>query len=244
MTPDAARTYDLSVNPRPRVRLDRVGTVQEPVLIVDGLLNDPAALIDYATWEVAFTPAGNPEGGYPGVRAPAPLNYVEGVVRALSPLIERAFGLDGVVLSNAECSFSLTTTPPDHLTVQQRTPHIDTVYPLQFALLHYLCDPDYGGTSFYRHRATGYETLDQDRAMAYDAVRARELVEEAPPQHYVGEDTGHYARIGGCDAVFNRMAIYRSCLLHSGHIREEKPLVADPRSGRLTANIFVNYRPR
>jgi hypothetical protein len=240
----SAMTYDLSVNPRPKVSLSRVGAVREPVLVIDGLLKDPAALIDYATWEVAFTPAGNPEGGYPGVRAPAPLNYVEAVVRALSPIIERAFGLDNVVLSNAECSFSLTTTPPEQLTVQQRTPHIDTVYPLQFALLHYLCDPAFGGTSFYRHRATGYEILDEARAAIYDAVRAHELTEEAPPPHYVGGDTGHYERIGGCDAVFNRLAVYRSCLLHSGHIREDKPLVANPRAGRLTANIFVNYRER
>jgi hypothetical protein len=126
--------------------------------------------------------------------------------------------------------------------VQQRTPHIDTVYPLQFALLHYLCDPDFGGTSFYRHRATGFETLDEDREATYYAVRKGELSQEAPPQRYVGDDTGHYARIGGCDAQPNRMAIYRSCLLHSGHIRDDKPLVANPRTGRLTANIFVNYR--
>jgi len=237
-----AKSYDLSVNPRPRILLSPVGEEREPVMLVEDLLNDPAALIDYATWEVAFTPAGNPDGGYPGVRAPAPLNYVEAVVRALSPIIERAFGLKNVVLSNAECNFSLTTTPPAQLTVQQRTPHIDTVYPLQFAMLHYLCAPDFGGTSFYRHKATGYETLDAARAVTYDAIRARELAEEAPPQRYVGDDTGHYARIGGCDAQLNRMAIYRSCLLHSGHIRDETPLVASTRAGRLTANIFVNYR--
>ena len=242
MASASAIPYDLSVNPRSRFELNHVGGEGEPVLIVDDLLNDPTALIDYATWEVAFTPAGNPEGGYPGVRAPAPLNYVEAVVRALSPAIERVFGLQNVTLSNAECNFSLTTMPPAQLTVQQRTPHIDTVYPLQFAMLHYLCSPDFGGTSFYRHKATGYETLDEGRAVTYDAIRARELAEEAPPQRYVGDDTGHYARIGGCDALLNRMAIYRSCLLHSGHIRDEKPLVANPRTGRLTANIFVNYR--
>ncbi|GAA0315491.1 hypothetical protein GCM10009087_27470 [Sphingomonas oligophenolica] len=242
MASASAISYDLSVNPRPRVVLGHVGNEREPVLIVDDLLNHPAALIDYATWEVAFTPAGNPDGGYPGVRAAAPLNYVEAVVRALSPIVEQAFKLRNVALSNAECSLSITTTPPEQLTVQQRTPHIDTVYPLQFALLHYLCAPDFGGTSFYRHRATGYETLDEARAAAYDAARARELVEDVPPQRYVGGDSLHYVRIGGCDARFNRMAIYRSCLLHSGHISEDKPLVPSPCEGRLTANIFVNYR--
>ncbi|MEO7688298.1 MAG: DUF6445 family protein [Sphingomonas sp.] len=239
-----APSYDLSVNARPNIALSHVGTEREPVLMVDNLLSDPAAMVEAATWEVAFVPAGNPDGGYPGLRAPAPRKYVEAVVRALSPIIERAFDLRGVVLTNAECNFSLTTTPPDQLTVQQRVPHIDTVYPLQFALLHYLCAPEHGGTSFYRHKATGYETLDAPRGAHYEAVRARELAERAPPQHYITDDSGHFARIGGCEAQFNRMAIYRSCLLHSGHIRDAGLLAANPRTGRLTANIFINYRQR
>ena len=239
-----ATSFDLSVNQRPQIALSHVGTEREPVLLVDNLLNDPSAMIETATWEVAFTPAGNPDGGYPGLRAPAPRKYVEAVVRALSPVIERAFDLRGVVLTEAECNFSLTTTPPEQLTVQQRVPHIDTVYPLQFALLHYLCAPEFGGTSFYRHNATGYETLDAARGAHYEAVRARELAEDAPPQHYVTDDSGHFTRIGGCEAQFNRMAIYRSCLLHSGHIRDAGLLAANPRTGRLTANIFINYRQR
>jgi hypothetical protein len=234
--------YDLRLNPRPSVSLQRFGQEQERVLLVDNVLLDANALVDYASWEVAFTPAGNPDGGYPGVRAPAPLNYVENVVRALSPIVERAFGLDGVALSNVECSLSLTTTGPEYLTVQQRTPHIDTTYPLQFAWLHYLCPPGHGGTSFYRHRATGFETLDPARAQTYDAVRARELAERPPPLRYADARSDRYVAIGSCAATFNRLAIYRSCLLHSGDIPQDVPLLADPRRGRLTANIFVNYR--
>jgi hypothetical protein len=244
MASAGAHSYDLSVNPRPQIALSHVGAEREPVLLIDNLLNDAAAMVETATWEVAFGPAGNPDGGYPGLRAPAPRKYVEGMVRALSPVIERAFNLRGVTLTDAECNFSLTTTPPDQLTVQQRVPHIDTAYPLQFALLHYLCGAEYGGTSFYRHKATGYETLDAARAAHYEAVRARELVEGAPPQHYVTGDGRHFARIGGCDARFNRMAIYRSCLLHSGDIRDPSLLAPSPRTGRLTANIFINYRQR
>ena len=234
--------YDFRLNPRPTVSLQRLGQEQEPVLLVDNVLLDAAGLIDYATWEVAFTPVANPDGGYPGLRAPAPLNYVENVVRALSPIVERAFGLGGVALSNVECSLSLTTTPPTALTVQQRTPHIDTTYPLQFAWLHYLCPPGHGGTSFYRHRATGFETLDDAQAPVYDAVRARELAERAPPLRYADAGSDRYEAIGSCAATFNRLAIYRSCLLHSGDIPDGVPLIADPRRGRLTANIFVNYR--
>jgi hypothetical protein len=94
-----AHSYDLSVNPRPQVALSHVGIEREPVLLIDNLLNDAAAMVETATWEVAFVPAGNPDGGYPGLRAPAPRKYVEGVVRALSPIIERAFDLRGVTLT-------------------------------------------------------------------------------------------------------------------------------------------------
>lgn len=240
----AAFSYDLSLNRRPAIASRRIGHEGEPVLLVDNLLNDPAAMVDYARWEVAFTPAGNPDGGYPGIRAPAPLNYVEAVARGLMPVIREVFGLGDVALANAECNFSLTTMPPAELTLQQRTPHIDTVYPLQFALLHYLCSAEFGGTSFYRHRATGFETIGAAREAHYDAMRERELAMGHPAAAYVGDSDARYERIGGVEAHFNRMAVYRSCLLHSAHVTPGVALPADPTRGRLTANIFLNFRAR
>jgi hypothetical protein len=38
------------------------------------------------------------------------------------------------------------------------------------------------------------------------------------------------------------MLIYQGSLLHSGVIPPDMPLSADPREGRLTANIFVRGR--
>ena len=242
MSRGAAATYDLTLNPRPTIVSRPRGRELEPILLVDDLLANAAALIEYACWEVAFTPAGNPDGGYPGIRAPAPLNYVEAVARGLTPIIRQVFGLGNVTLANAECSFSVTTMPPAQLTLQQRTPHIDTVYPMQFALLHYLCAPEFGGTAFYRHRATGFETIGADREATYDAAREAELARRAPPAGYVGDSDGYYELLGACDARFNRMAIYRSCLLHSAHVTPGIDLPADPRRGRLTANIFLNFK--
>ena len=43
------------------------------------------------------------------------------------------------------------------------------------------------------------------------------------------------------DAVFDRVLIYRSRVLHSGQIDPTVGLSADPARGRLTANIFLNY---
>jgi hypothetical protein len=231
--------YEFGLNRRLAVSLERIGEEQEPVLIIEDVLADPSALVDYAAREVTFAPVWGPKGGYPGIRAPAPLNYVERLVRALSPTIERAFGLEQVALARAECNFSLVTLTPDSLAPLQRIPHADTSDPLQFALLHYLCEPRFGGTAFYRQRATGFETLRPERMDAYERAREQEL---ATAPAYIAGDSGAYLQTAAFEARPNRAIIYRSRTLHSGQISDPSLLSDDPRRGRLTANIFVNYR--
>ena len=232
--------YAFDLRDRFDLSLERVGREGEPVLVVDGVLREPGRLVDYAATEVAFAPAFGPGGGYPGLRAPAPLNYVRKLVRTLSPSIERAFGLSGVRLARAECNFSMVTLAPAELVSLQRIPHVDTVDPLQFALLHYLCAPEQGGTAFYRHRATGYETITAERRARFEAARDREIAAQGP-SGYIGGDTRDYEQIAAFDARFDRLLVYRSRLLHSGQVAPGGGFSADPRKGRLTANIFLNY---
>lgn len=233
-------SYDFSLRPSLALSLERIGREREPVLLVEGAMNRPEALVEYAANEVRFEPVWGPSGGYPGIRAPAPLDYVETMVRALDRGIRRAFGLERVKLARAECSFSLVTLPPERLAPLQRIPHVDTADPLQFALLHYLCEARHGGTAFYRHRATGFETLTPERQKAYEAARAAEL--DGSPPAYIDGDSPHYERTAAFDAAFDRILVYRSRTFHSGCIAAGQPLSPEPRQGRLTANIFVNYR--
>ncbi|WP_404337345.1 DUF6445 family protein [Sphingomonas sp. MMS12-HWE2-04] len=230
---------DFSLNGNADMQLRQLGFEREPMLQVDGLLRSAEPLIAYAAGANGFAPADGPEGGYPGLRAPAPLAYVEAVVRAVDPLLRHAFRLGPVKLGRAECNFSLVTRPPGELVPAQRAPHIDTTDPLQFAFLHYLCGPEFGGTGFYRHRATGFETITPERITAYEAARAT----EAPGEGYIRGDTADFERTALIEAAMNRLIVYRSHLLHSGSISPDAPLCADPRAGRLTANIFVTYRP-
>ena len=223
---------------RLRLRLDHVGVTREPVLLIDGLLERPEMLVDCAA-DATFTPAYGPAGGYPGLRAPAPLDYVEAVVRALTGPIGEAFALGAVRPARAECNFSLVTLPPDALAASQRAPHVDTVDPTQFAILHYLCAPRLGGTAFFRHRATGYEVLTDARLAAYDKARAA----EPDGAGYVADGGRWFEQIGAVDAAFDRLVVYRSSLLHSGAIPLPEALTDDPRTGRLTANIFLTVRP-
>lgn len=215
-----------------------VGRELEPVVQIDGFSDRPDALVEAAAASV-FTPAYGPAGGYPGLRAPAPLDYVESVVRALSAPIADAFGLGAARPARAECNFSLVTLPPDALVPMQRAPHVDTAEAAQFAILHYLCDERFGGTGFFRHKATGYETLTPERLTAYDQARAM----ESDADGYVDDGAPWFDRTGQVDATFNRLVIYRSRLLHSGRIMAPEDLSIDPRRGRLTANIFLTLRP-
>lgn len=233
---------DFVLSPRLRATVEQLGLEREPLLILDGVMQRPEALVDYAAREVNFSPAWTASGGFPGLRAPAPLDYVGTLVRSLSPIVEKAFGLERVKLARAECNLSLVTLQPEELTPLQRIPHADTADPLQFAFLHYLCGPSFGGTAFYRHRATGFETLQPDRLAAFEAIRARELDESPPDPAYIVGDTPQYQRIAAAEARFDRLIVYRSRTLHSGLIAPHARLSADPREGRLTANIFVNYR--
>jgi hypothetical protein len=239
--PSSAADFDL--NPDAAIEVRRIGEEREPVIVMDGAMRRPQALVDYAAREVRFEPSAHFRSGYPGLLGPAPLNYVASLVQALRPAIEEAFALKGVAPAGATCNFSLVTLAPEVLSLEQRLPHVDTVDPLQFAILHFLCDGRFGGTGFYRQRATGFETLTPERLEAHKAALARELAATPPPSAYVTGDTPIYTQTAAFEARWDRVLVYRSRLLHSGQILDPAALDADPRKGRLTANIFLRFRP-
>ena len=108
----------------------------------------------------------------------------------------------------------------------------------RFAFIHYLCPPSCGGTSFYRHRATGFECVSPPRLAEYRGCLTRELNARAPAPEYVRGDTGLFERIHSVPAEYNRLIVYKGNALHSGDIPEDLPLTEDPRQGRLTVNGF------
>lgn len=233
--------YSFDLKPQLELSLRRMGLEREPLLVIEGVLGEPEALVEYAATQVDFKPAWKDSGGYPGIRAPAPLNYVERLVRAIAPSIERAFSLSNVRLAKAECSLSMVTLPAGELRPLQTIPHVDTVDPLQFAVLHYLCPPEMGGTAFYRHRATGFEYLSTDRSDEYCSRRDQEIANGTRPAGYITASSEHFEQIESVEAAFDRVIVYRSRTFHSGQIPAGASLSDDPRRGRLTANIFVNY---
>jgi len=219
---------------RPDIAARRIGAERQPIAIVDNFHPDPDAL-RAAALVARFEPGRN---HYPGVRAALPSSYFAQVRPALLPVLREVFGQPrGVELLDA--SFSIVTTPPDQLTAQQRLPHVDAVQPRRIALVHYLTPEGGDGTAFFRHRATGFETIDAVRSTPYLAALNAELSTEPAAAYPYGETT-LFDRIAHIEAQYNRAVIYRSAQLHSGAIAPDAPLDADPAKGRLTATAFLS----
>lgn len=222
-----------------------VGNEQTPVVVIDDLVEDPDALVDQAARMAPFPAV---EGNfYPGLRRVITAgdgmasDYVQAIFRSAAPLIGKIYGAGELEL--IEASFSLVTTPPEALRARQSRPHVDSYDAGYFAILHYLSRRPSGGTGFYRHVRTGFETLLPDRVAAYDAGRARDEKIFGAPAGYVSGDSEGFTQVARVDARFNRAAIYPGNLLHSGLLPDGFDFSPDPRTGRLTANFLLRVRP-
>ena len=228
-----ADAFDVQVVP--------IGAGEEPVAVIDGVMQDWEALRDTATQQ-SFRDVGK-TGGFPGLRAALPKPYVTALLRRLDPLIgELFFAGRKVKLAQFDCNFSLVTYPPERLHAQQKLPHVDVANGNRIALLHYLCPDHFGGTAFYRQLSTGLEQVDRADRQRWLAERAKELALLSTTDGYPGDDTPGYSRIASFAARSNRLLAYRSHNLHSGIIDQPDLLSDDPLTGRLTANFFLEYR--
>lgn len=220
---------------RPEIVARRIGLEQQPIVVIDGFHPDPHRLCMAAQ----STPFETALSHYPGIRATLPADYFAQVRVPLVSALHKAFGHDGVI-DLVDASFSIVTTPPAELTIEQRLPHVDAIQPNRIALVHYLSHDDRDGTAFFRHRATGFETIDEQRSAAYFAMLNGELRRTPPPQAYVDDSNPLFERIAGFEARYNRAIIYRSANLHSGAIRSGAMLDASPATGRLTVTAFLS----
>lgn len=213
--------------------VERVGSLAEPVVVVDDFHPDPDGLRQ-AALSADFQ---RRAPYYPGVQAPADPAHLLPVMPVVGEVLNTVFGGRGGQL--VQCAYSLVTTPDAQLQPIQRLPHIDTPDPGRIALLHYLSDDSLGGTAFYQHRATGLDALTPE---TFETYRLALESEGMPKAGYMRGADARFAMIHHVPARPNRAVIYRSRLLHSGMIPEGAALSADPATGRLTLNSFFQLR--
>ena len=221
--------------------LRRVGNSQSPIVIIDEF---SAAVDEIGRLADELAPFPRIEGNnYPGVRRRIGETdelahaYVLATCKSAAPFIGGGFDVKGFDL--VEASFSIVTLAPEELHPVQRAPHFDSPDQNLFALLHYLRVPENSGTAFYRHRATGIERVTNDNVNLFVTTARTEASMLAADSGYMHGSDRFYEQIADVEAVSDRVIIYHSSLLHSGIIPTGMSLSADPREGRLTANLFL-----
>ena len=210
-----------------------IGREREPLATVDGFAADPDALRT-AAQNAQFAPAGQ---HYPGIRAPLPPGYLAAQLPLIADVLGRHFGRVRRI-HVVDAAFSIVTCPPGKLHVRQRLPHVDAYGRERIALVHYLSPGEEDGTAFFRHRASGFETIDDARAAGYFEQLDAELRGAEAPTGYIADDTALFERTALAPARYNRALLYRSYMLHSGAISPDAALSPDPARGRLTITGF------
>ncbi|MDH4124938.1 MAG: DUF6445 family protein [Gammaproteobacteria bacterium] len=235
------QTKDIKVNPNFSQRLYYIGEEKTCVVVCDDVLEDLSAVRDIAISASKFEHESNTS--YPGQRAELARSYAESVFPLVVSLIRQNYALPHSSLAHLNAGyFSIVTLAPEDLSLQQRIPHFDSTNPYFFAAMQYINEGDFGGTSFYSHRPTGFENITVDRTDKL-IQSAQSLIQKSPPkQDYFYESDDHFLRLGTVDHKANRLVIYPGTLLHSGNIRSAKDINSDPATGRLTTNLFIEFR--
>ena len=193
-----------------------------PVLLVDNIFRDPAAVRE-AALKLPFSPG---TAHYPGrvARFPPGDPSLTGFLKNVLSLVQAKYLPHMPVLPNGarltsfrglDTDFAITDFHPGELTSKQRKPHVDAV-PI-FGLV-YLNDPPRGGTMFYRQK------------------NPRE--ELRPSQGYPTAESDQIELSYHIEGLFNRLAIYPGFIPHSGEIEGDWITGEDRfRNPRLTQRI-------
>jgi hypothetical protein len=224
----------------PKVQL--IGQQQTPVIIIDNFAGDVSELIEIAINDSQFIR--DKSSFYPGQRTALPRQYIIDVLNAVFQLIYDVYRIPTTRrLKPQQCVFSLIDTQEKDLVPLQCLPHFDTPNPYYFAILHYLNDGPHGNTGFFRHNSSGFERINHDNIDLY-FTKAQAFVDhitQTSPRYCVASNQ-HYTLFHQVEYRPNRVVIYPGNLLHSTLVNPKTDIDANPQTGRLTANIFIDFQ--
>jgi hypothetical protein len=235
---------NLQVNPHGNLQLIRLGREQTPAIIIDDFLVETDPVIEHACGDHAYQPDNT--SAYPGLRAPLPKSYVITILNGIYRLLFGVYSVPSDLnMRPINSVYSLVTIPEENLMVPQRVPHYDSTRPFYLAILHYLAPGEFADTGLFRHRPTGFENIRDNRLDTYVASReAHAQRHGVPPAQYIRGSTDQYEMFDKIDYRPNRLVVYPGTLLHSILVEPERDVSTDPATGRLTANIFVDFQPQ
>ena len=233
---------NIQVNPAIKPQIITVGIEQTPIIIIDDFALDTSDIINDACHYAHFK--ADKASYYPGIRALLPRQYSIIVLQAIYQLICKVYRIPLTRnLVPQDTFYSLITKQEAELDFLQCLPHFDTSKHYHFAILHYLNDNEHGNTGLFRHQQTEFERIEDHRVEEY-LTSANDYLQgiECPPKKYVTESTEQYQLYHSITYKPNRLVIYPGNLLHSILINKKKDIDANPATGRLTANIFIEFK--
>ena len=232
--------FDFSLNSQATLTKHFIGNEKVPLLIIDNFANSATDSIEFAGDGSSFQADG--KNFYPGKRKLMPKEYGEQICRQYLSYFHSFFGCSATSSAKTVISaLAVADTPVQQLRPMQMLPHIDTPQSNQFAVVHYLCSKGHGGTSFYQHKETGYQTITQDRLFHYaNQVKKEAMANQIhkTPRYMNGSDK-LFEQLYSVEARMNRAIIYPSNMLHSGNVNATLGLSSVPKKGRLTIGSFI-----
>jgi hypothetical protein len=200
------------------VEVMRIGRRGIPVARVGNVLRNPD---EVTAMGLAQTYTQDRNNFYPGMRAALPEAFSAALRAWLGRVLQREFDRD-------DSYFSVVTTASADLLPIQRIPHYDSTDPGVFAAVIYLCDSRFSGTSFYRHRKTGYEEITAENCRNYQLAMDTDMRLHGPPKRqYMNGDSPLYELIYSNELKFNSAIVYPGRILHAGNI---SPTFTPPKS--------------
>lgn len=230
----------IQINTNAAIEVLHFGNENTPVICIDDFLVSLDFMKTYAVESAEFYK--EPKSSYPGLRAALPQDFLDLISPLIAQPIRDIFHIpskyEGFV---ARSDYSLVTSQPETLRPAQKIPHADSSRIGDFAILLYVNEGHFGGTSFYRHKSTGIELLiDHHEKKYWDSVNS--YINE-----YANKDIGfingsdeHYERIGSIPYKPNRLVVYPTVLLHSGDLTPAA-IDSNPHTGRLTINVMMVF---
>src|SRR6266851_7611063 len=226
-------------NPSASVSSVRVGECPIAVTVADNVLLYPHRLAEFGLGLEFVEDEGNL---YPGVRARVPAEFS----LPFHAWLNRALHDTGVLEENAYINddasfFSIVSKSRANLLPLQRIPHYDSTDPRVFAAVIYLFDRANSGTSFYRHRTTGYEAIGDENKDNYKIALNRNMKNLGPPaREYTNGSNALFERTHSVDSTFNRIVIYSGNVLHAADIDGSLFSGNDNSQWRLTVSSLIN----
>jgi Family of unknown function (DUF6445) len=226
-------------NPNANVSSARVGKSPIAVTVADDVLLHPQRLAEFGLGHEFVEDDGNL---YPGVRARLPAEFSRPFRAWLTRTLHRTGVLEESGYIHDDASFfSIVNRSRANLLPLQRIPHYDCTDPGVFAAVIYLFDRANSGTSFYRHRTTGYEIINDANEGNYKTALNRNMKTLGPPaREYTNGSSALFERMHSVESAFNRMVIYSANALHAADIDGSLFDSKEDSQWRLTVTSLIN----